>query len=145
MVWGALSSKGFYISVISGNVNSEKYCKIIDEFMPYANALFPNGWILQQDWAKAHTSNYTQTWFSEHGVQKLQWPANSPDLSPIENLWTFMKNDIEKSSPSSKLDLEGKIRRAAGRISREIQLNLVNSLPKRFQLCIEACGQVINY
>ena len=52
MVWGALSFKGFYLKIIdSGTLNSQKYCNIVSEFMPYANAFYPDGWILEQDGA----------------------------------------------------------------------------------------------
>ncbi len=40
--------------------------------------------IFQQDLAPAHTANSTKSWLNDHGVGVLDWPANSPDLNPIE-------------------------------------------------------------
>ncbi len=43
--------------------------------------------IFQQDLAPAHTAKGTKSWFNDHDVGVLDWPANSPDLKPIGNLW----------------------------------------------------------
>ena len=36
----------------------------------------------------------------------MEWPANSPDLNPIENLWHFVKRNAEKRMPKNRADLE---------------------------------------
>ncbi len=43
--------------------------------------------IFQQELAPAHTAQSTKSWFNGHGVTVLDWPANTPNLNPIENLW----------------------------------------------------------
>ncbi len=46
--------------------------------------------IFQQNLAPAHTAKGTKSWFNDHGVNGLVWPANSTDLNPIENLSNFI-------------------------------------------------------
>ena len=48
----------------------------------------------QEDLAPAHTAKSTKTCFSDHGITVLDWPANSPDLNPIENLWGIAKRKM---------------------------------------------------
>jgi len=51
--------------------------------------------IFQQDLVPAHTAKSTKTWFNDHGITVLDWPANSPDLNPIENLWGIAKRKMK--------------------------------------------------
>ncbi len=49
--------------------------------LPSADNLYGDAdFIFQQDLAPAHTA---KSWFNDHGVIVLDWPANSPDLNPI--------------------------------------------------------------
>ncbi len=50
---------------------------------------------LTMDLAPAHTAKSTKSWLNDHGVGVLDWPANSPDLNPIENLWDIVKRKMK--------------------------------------------------
>ena len=54
MVWGEISVQGFYpkLGDFSGNIIGPKFCHVLGKFLPYTDALFPEGWILQQDGAR---------------------------------------------------------------------------------------------
>ncbi len=73
-----------------GRVDSSQsvYQEILGHFMlPSADQLFKDAdFIFQQDLAPAHTVKSTKSWLNNHGVGVLDWPANLPDLNPIENL-----------------------------------------------------------
>ncbi len=90
MIWSAMSSAGvgplcFLKSTVNAAINKE----ILEHFMlPSADKLYGDAdFIFQQDLAPAHTAKGTKIWFNDHGVTVLDWPVNSPDLKPIENIW----------------------------------------------------------
>ena len=62
---GAVSNHGFYLTFEAGILDSEKYCSVLDKFIPYANARFPYGWVLQQDGARPRTFQYRNRFSSK--------------------------------------------------------------------------------
>ncbi len=90
MVWGAMSSAGVGpLCFLRSKVNTAVYQEVLEHFMlPAADQLYGDAdFIFQQDLAPAHSAKATSTWFKDHGIPVLNWPANSPDLNPIEKIW----------------------------------------------------------
>ncbi len=67
---------------------------------PSADQLFKDAdlFFFQQDLAPAHTA---KSWLNDHGVTVLDWPANSPDPNPIENLWSIVKRKMRNKRPKN--------------------------------------------
>ncbi len=88
MVWAAMSSAGVGpLCFLKSTVNEDIYQDILEHFMlSSADKLYGDAdFIFQQDLAPAHTAKGTKSWFSDHSVTVLDWPANSPDLNPRES------------------------------------------------------------
>ncbi len=97
IIWAAISSVGVGpLCFLKSTVNAAIYQDILEHFMlPSADKLYGDAdFIFQQDLAPAHTAKGTKSWFNDHGVTVLDWPANLPDLNPIENLWSIGKRKI---------------------------------------------------
>ena len=103
--------------------------------------------IYQQDGAPAHHARKTQDWcrsnlqgFWEKGV----WPGNSPDLSPIENLWAIVQSDLDTMKPAtSEKTLIRNLQEAWRRIKAETLDNLICGMPERMPECTRVHGDYI--
>lgn len=98
MVWAAFSrTKKTDIVFVTGNMDSEMYIDILEHNL--LGVMDPDD-IFQQDNATCHTSRRTMTWFAEQGIEVMPWPAISPDLNPIENLWSYMQYKVYEGGVS---------------------------------------------
>ncbi len=97
---------------LKSTVNAVIYQEILEHFMlPSADKLYGDAdFIFQQDLAPAHTAKGTKSWFNDHGVTVLDWPANSPDLNPIENLWGIVKRKMRDTRPNNADDLKATVK-----------------------------------
>lgn len=102
---------------------------------------------LQEDGASYHTAGIPEQYRSSQKVKSLGWPAQSPDLSPIENLWKIAKDRIAKRRHRIKsLEEMGKaISDELSKISGDLLKKLAKSFEKRLDLCIKAKGGATKY
>ena len=83
---------------------------------------------------------------SELGVESLDWPGNSPDLNPIENVWALMSAKIKKEKPKSMLELMKTIEKVWFEdITTEYLEALYDSMPNRVKCVIKAKGGTTKY
>ena len=149
MVWGAFSSAGTAnLATIEGTLDSEGYCTILEEcLLLFAEDKHPNGWRFQQDNALIHTSNCTKTFFTDTDIEVIDWPARSPDLNPIENLWGYLVQKVYKDF--RQFDdiecLKEVIAFAWDSIDLEYLQKLARSMPRRCTEVIERKGGCTHY
>lgn len=148
--WGCLSSKGFGCCYsFKPNLNAQLMCGIYEKkLLPTARNWFgvdPSAWYLQEDNDPKHTSKRCKTWRAENQVQRLPWPSNSPDLNPIENVWSYMKSQIRGKSFRSAAALERKIKTIWKHLSPEYAQSLVNSMSDRLNAVLRNDGDWILY
>ena len=61
--------------------------------------------ILMKDNVSIHTVKLTRDYHAYHGIIRMEWPANSPDLNPIENVWCLLKYRIGKRFPKTAIEV----------------------------------------
>ncbi len=141
MIWAAMSSAGVGpLCFLKSTVNSAIYQEILEHFMlPSADKLYGDAdFIFQQDLAPAHTAKGTKSWFNDHGVTVLDWPANSPDLNPIENLWSIVKRKMRDTRPNNADELKATVKETWASIPPQQCHKLTTSMPRRIEAVIKA-------
>ncbi len=141
MIWAAMSSAGVGpLCFLKSTVNAAIYQEILEHFMlPSADKLYGDAdFIFQQDLAPAHTAKGTKSWFNDHGVTVLDWPANSPDLNPIENLWGIVKRKMRDTRPNNADDLKATVKETWASIPPQQCHKLITSMPRRIEAVIKA-------
>ncbi len=148
MIWAAMSSAGVGpLCFLKSTVNAAIYQEILEHFMlPSADKLYGDAdFIFQQDLAPAHTAKGTKSWFNDHGVTVFDWPANSPDLNPIENLWGIVKRKMRDTRPNNADELKATVKETWASIPPQQCHKLITSMPRRIEAVIKAKGAPTKY
>ncbi len=148
MIWAAMSSAGVGpLCFLKSTVNAAIYQEILEHFMlPSADKLYGDAdFIFQQDLAPAHTAKGTKSSFNDHSVTVLDWPANSPDLNPIENLWCIVKRKMRDTRPNNADELKATVKETWASIPPQQCHKLITSMPRQFEAVIKAKGAPTKY
>jgi len=151
MMWGCFSGKGLGPLVkVDGKLNSLGHIQILeDHFLPLVEKDFnKRGYLYQDDNAPVHTAGVVQNWFSTNEINVLSnWPSQSPDLNPIEHLWSESERRIRRCSKNvtSINELESALQEEWSKITSNVLMKLIESMPRRIEAVIENNGWPTKY
>lgn len=113
MVWGAFGYHGVgSLVVLPRNVtmSTDRYLELLSDNLENCFEQCKSD-VFMQDGAPCHTAKLIKEWFDFVQVDYIKdWPGNSSDLNPIENLWAHIKNNLRERDTSSLPKLESAIK-----------------------------------
>ena len=128
---------------LPGTMMTVTYKETLQEhLLLYRVVCFPTGGdIFQQDNAPPHKSRSTLEFLQHHHVTVLPWPPYSPDLNPIENMWSIVKRNIHRHRFTSKDSLRAAVETAWSAPAMQNEcVTLADSMIDRIQQCIASKG-----
>lgn len=147
MVWGCFSAAGVGpLHRINGIMDQYMYKDILETVMlPYAEYEMPLRWIFQHDNDPKHSSRVVKSWLAQNDVAVMQWPPQSPDLNPIENLWEIVNQRINRENCTNTNILYNRLEEAWKSIPQHFIDNLISSMRRRCQAVIKNKGFATKY
>ena len=146
-VWGGFSWSGVgHIHRIIGNMDRFMYRQILIHHMrPSGRQLIGDDFIFQQDNDPKHTSIVCRNYLRNQNIRVLPWPPQSPDLNPIENLWSELDRKMRKRKCNTEEELFEQVKTHWNQLDSEYLQKLVESMPRRCAEVIRKNGYPIDY
>lgn len=148
MLWSCMTSRGLGDLVkIERRINAKDYIAILhgDLYLSLERLGYFNlgEVIFQQDNAPIHRAKIVQKWCLEQPFITLEWPAQSPDLNPIEHVWAILKHRLNSYStpPSGLLQLWERVQESFRTITTNECERLYASMPDRIAAVLAAHGK----
>ncbi|GFV83836.1 transposable element Tc3 transposase [Trichonephila clavipes] len=150
LVWAGISLGGHTDLHVfhGGTVTGLRYRdEILDPYVrPYAAAI-GNDFILMDDNARPHRAGIVEEYLEDHGLERMEWPARSPDLNPIEHLWDYLDREVAALNPPPRSlhELKQGLLCVWSSLPIPVSDNLINSMGNRCRQCIQVRGGHIPY
>jgi hypothetical protein len=171
MVWACFSGAkvGPLIVCDTGSVNADKYLEILEngavtfigdlltasEDSDTIQVATPDAYLFMHDNAPCHTATKVKNYLKKYHIRTMKWPAQSPDLNPIENLWTMFKDAFhqrlvqEGIKPSTRQEIMKRCGELMKAVWKEQGMDLIKKLietmQRRCQAVIAARGWHTKY
>lgn len=146
MVWGCFSWHGLGpLHLVDGTMDQIQYRGILETKMLPHSAKMGEDWEFQHDNDPKHTAKTVTKWLKDNEIKVMPWPAQSPDLNPIENLWYEAERRLGGRKFKRKEDLYEAVRKAWLSIPKERIEKLIESMPRRCKAVIDSKGYATKY
>ena len=142
MFWGCFSYEGMgELVVIDGKMDKWKYLEILKTHLKNSIEKMKNPFfVFPHDNDPKHTAKVCKDHLAQNIISTLEWPAQSPDLNPIEHVWAYIKSIISGKKFKNKDELEREVRNVWENFPDELRKKLIDSFQSRLKHVIKAKG-----
>ncbi len=143
MFWGAISYSGVIsIYELKGKFDSFAFSNFLKLMgLPAIEKKVGKNFIFQQDNARPHLSD-TLVLLQKSKIKYLEWPPQSPDINPIEQIWILIEKYIRPKVFDTKEELVNCVRDCFNRI--EIVQKFIEDLYRRYEWIEQNEGDIFN-
>ena len=151
MLWGAIArGRSAAMCFIEGKFNADGYIDILTrDMLPSACKIIgPHFTFLKDNDAKhggPRGSLKVRDWIKRHKVRRIPFPARSPDLNPIEHVWTRLKTKVNERNPRNVKELSEYIDKTFFSFDRNFIFFLIHSISARLRAMIKTKGGYTKY
>jgi len=153
MMWGCITAEGpgYACQVLDGTMKSEDYKYILGTTLKNSMEYYGMDWSViyfQHDGDPKHRSKSTTEWLIKNNVNYIDdWPAQSPDLNPIEHVWHHLKLKLSMYPTRAKgvHELWERVDKEWNTITKEECQSYIDSMPARIRAVIKAKGGPTRY
>lgn len=143
--WGAISYNGATnLHIYKGSLKSDRYENILEEHKEEMDELYPRGYDYHHDNPYVHTA--AEEWMLGQHFKIGNFPTYSPDLTPIENLWSTLKTAVAKDNPKTEDKLRKSLLKNWENLTEINRLRpYFDGLVHRYKECIDKLGERLDY
>ena len=142
-IWGGIMSEGTTIArIFNDSMNGALYCDVLETEVKQSMKIFrkKTDYLFQQDLAPWHTSKLVKAKMAKMKLNLLPWAAKSPDLNPIEMLWSILDKKLIGKPIYSISELKKRLQQEWDDIDKQLCLSLIDSMSDRIDKCLKARG-----
>ncbi|GFW62421.1 transposable element Tcb1 transposase [Trichonephila clavipes] len=150
LVYGGISIDGrtdLYI-IRDGPLTARRYrYEILRPIVvPYVAAI-GDDFIKMDDNSRPHRANLVEDSFFEKGIVRMEWPAGSPDMNPIEKVWDALERRVagRQPPPQTLQELERALLEEWDRIPQLVINSLIDSMSQRCSTLLAVRGNHTPY
>jgi hypothetical protein len=148
MFWGCISRQAYGpLHSVEGTMNGDVYLDLLKRIVVPEIEASPVPLVYQQDNAPCHKRRDVLTFLASQNFQTLEWPAQSPDLSPIEWIWNCIKQKMKarRPRPDTKAKIMAAILDIWDNLEEHTRVSTIDTFRGRLEECVARKGGFTNF